>query len=213
MIFHDHSNLRGTHGAFSPSSAYQIYVNDYDRDRVIARYLSMLASEVGTALHEYARQRISNSLKMSNGDSLAVVNHLLESGIPKYCIDIEKIMPTLVSYVNDGIRYRMNPEFILYYSDIYMGTADTLSFNEKKGQLRIHDYKSGVIAGKMEQLLSYAALFCLEYNVDPEKIGVELRIYQNGDVVVHNPEANELRQIMENVERGNADILYFKKEV
>ena len=29
--------------------------------------------------------------------------------------------------------------------------------------LRIHDYKSGITPAKMDQLMIYAALFCLEY--------------------------------------------------
>ena len=40
----------------------------------------------------------------------------------------------------------------------------------------------------MEQLEIYAALFCLEYKKKPMDISTELRIYQGGEVLVHNPE-------------------------
>jgi hypothetical protein len=51
----------------------------------------------------------------------------------------------------------------------------------------------------MEQLEIYAALFCLEYKVKPEEITIELRIYQNDDVSIYNPEASEIRMIMEKI--------------
>jgi hypothetical protein len=51
----------------------------------------------------------------------------------------------------------------------------------------------------MEQLLVYDALFCLEYKVKPSEIEVELRIYQNDDVQIHNPGADEIVKIMDKI--------------
>ena len=64
----------------------------------------------------------------------------------------------------------------------------------------------------IEQLEIYAALFCLEYKVKPSEIKIELRIYQNDEVLVHEPTAEDISVIMnkiihldkvlENIERG-----------
>ena len=64
----------------------------------------------------------------------------------------------------------------------------------------------------MEQLEIYAALFCLEYKIKPSDIQIELRIYQNDDILVANPTAEDIVPIMdkiihtnkllENIERG-----------
>lgn len=51
----------------------------------------------------------------------------------------------------------MTPEQILYYSDRWFGTADSIAFD--KNMLRIHDLKTGRRPAKMEQLMVYAALF------------------------------------------------------
>jgi len=51
----------------------------------------------------------------------------------------------------------------------------------------------------MEQLLIYAALFCLEYKIKPGEIEIELRLYQNDDIVIHNPTADEILPIMDRI--------------
>ena len=65
--------------------------------------------------------------------------------------------------------------------------------------LRIHDYKSGYIPAHMEQLRIYMALFCLDYQQDPNKISSELRIYQNDDVMIENPDPQEIEYIMNKI--------------
>ena len=55
----------------------------------------------------------------------------------------------------------------------------------------------------MEQLLVYAALFCLEYKTKPEDIDFELRIYQNDDILVHNPGPEEIVKVMNTIIRLN----------
>lgn len=91
----------------------------------------------------------------------------------------------------------MTPELILYYSDNCFGTADALSF--KNNLLRIHDLKTGETPAHMEQLEVYAALFCLEYDMLPSKIDIELRIYQNDEVVVLKPETDMIDSIMDKI--------------
>jgi hypothetical protein len=78
--------------------------------------------------------------------------------------------------------------------------------------LRIHDLKTGTRPVHIEQLEIYAALFCLEYKVKPSEIKIELRIYQNDEILVHEPTAEDISTIMnkiihldkilENIERG-----------
>ena len=53
----------------------------------------------------------------------------------------------------------------------------------------------------MEQLEIYAALFCLEYKVKPGDINIELRIYQNDDILCHNPTAEDILPIMDKIVR------------
>ena len=79
----------------------------------------------------------------------------------------------------------------------FSGTADAISF--RNNFLRIHDLKTGTRPVHIEQLEIYAALFCLEYRVKPTDIKIELRIYQNDEILVHEPEAEEIIVIMNKI--------------
>lgn len=92
----------------------------------------------------------------------------------------------------------MSPEVVLYYSPRFFGTADAISFT--KNMLRIHDLKTGRTKAKMEQLLIYAAYFCLEYGIRPGDISIELRIYQNGEVVYFNPSVDDILPVMDQIQ-------------
>jgi hypothetical protein len=52
--------------------------------------------------------------------------------------------------------------------------------------------KTGVVQGSVHQLEVYAALFCLEYNKDPFSIKMELRIYQNNEVVIYDADPEDI---------------------
>ena len=155
MNFNKHFDLEGQH-AFLGASKYH-WLN-YDSEKLADTYRKHLATLKGTILHEFAAQCIRLGQKLP------------------------KSQKTLNMYVNDAIGFRMTPEQPLFYSENCFGTADSISF--RNNLLRIHDYKSGVIPAHMEQLRVYAALFCLEYNHDPNDIDIELRIYQNDDIFV-----------------------------
>ena len=99
--------------------------------------------------------------------------------------------------MNDAIGFKMDTEVVLYYSDNFFGTADSISFRDNF--LRIHDLKTGKTPVHMEQLEIYAALFCLEYKVRPGDIDMELRIYQNDEVIVFNPTAEDILPIMDKI--------------
>lgn len=166
MNFNDHSNLEGLH-AFLGASKYS-WLN-YDEEKLSESYLKALAKQKGTKLHDLAKQ-------------------LIEMGIK-----LPKTNKTLNSYVNDAIGYKMTPEQTLFYSVNCFGTADAISF--KKDFLRIHDLKTGVTPASMHQLEIYTALFCLEYDVNPNDIGIELRIYQMDQVIVHDPPREDILYI------------------
>lgn len=170
MNFNKHFDLQGKH-AFLGASKYH-WIN-YSDDKLVESYSRFLAVQKGTVLHDFAAQCITLGQKLP------------------------KSRKTLNMYVNDAIGYKMTPEQVLYYSENCFGTADTISF--RNGLLRIHDLKTGVIPAHMEQLLVYTALFCLEYKVKPAEIEVELRLYQNDEVLVHNPEVDEIAPIIDKI--------------
>ena len=91
----------------------------------------------------------------------------------------------------------MLPEQILFYSENCFGTADSICF--RNDILRIHDLKTGSVPAHMEQLEIYAALFCLEYKIKPGTIEMELRIYQNNEVLCHNPMADDIAPIIDKI--------------
>lgn len=108
-----------------------------------------------------------------------------------------KSKKTLNMYVNDAIGFKMTPEQVLYYSENCFGTADSICF--RNGLLRIHDLKTGVTPAHMEQLMIYAALFCLEYKVKPSDIDMELRLYQSDNVIYFEPTAEDIVPIIDKI--------------
>jgi hypothetical protein len=117
---------------------------------------------------------------------------------------------TLGMYINDAIRYRMNCEQVLFYSENCFGTADAISFRYRT--LRIFDLKTGVVPGSVHQLEIYAALFCLEYDIDPFKINIELRIYQADEVIVYDADPEDIAFIMEKIQEFDQQIEQLKIE-
>ena len=174
MQFNRHINLEGLHAPFSPSQSSWLR---YDDDKAREVYLNRKAAERGTRLHEWAKATIDLGIKQPKSKS------------------------TLYAYVNDAIGYKMSTEVVLFYSDRFFGTADAISFRKINGRwfLRIHDLKTGKTKVDMEQLVVYAALFCLEYNQIPGDIDFELRIYQNNEVLFHNPSADEVAHVMDRI--------------
>lgn len=170
MNFKKHSDLEGKHAILSASKHYWV---NYDEEKFDTFYRTFASAQRGTELHDLACRLITLGIKLPRSHK------------------------TLNMYVNDGIGYKMSPEVVLFYSDNCFGTADTISF--KGNQLRIHDLKTGVHKASMEQLDIYAALFCLEYGKDPEKLEIETRIYQNDDIVVRNPPPEDVILVMDKI--------------
>lgn len=170
MNFNKHSNLEGQH-AFLGASKYS-WLN-YSPEKVATSYRKFLATLKGTELHDFASRCIQLGIKLP------------------------KSHKTLNMFVNDAIGFKMTSEQPLFYSNNCFGTADAIAF--RNNFLRIHDLKTGEIQAHIEQLIIYAALFCLEYSVDPEDIEIELRIYQYDDIFTYVPTAEEIREVMNKI--------------
>jgi hypothetical protein len=168
--FNKHLNLRGEHAFLSPSQYHWI---NYTPSRLAERWTTAQAAAWGIAQHEYAQVEIeANRLSSYQG--------------------------TLGMYINDAISERMETEQVLFYSENCFGTADAISF--RYNTLKIFDLKTGVVPGSIHQLEIYAALFCLEYNKDPFKIKIELRIYQDSEVVIYDADPDDIAFIMEKIQ-------------
>lgn len=170
MQFNSHKALEGLHAPFSPSQPAWLR---YDDEKAVEAFSNKQAAEMGTRIHAWAKETIDLGIK--------------QPGSRK----------TIYAYVNDAIGFKMDTEVILYYSPRFFGTADSICF--RNGFLRIHDLKTGKCPVHMEQLMVYAALFCLEYKVKPGTIDMELRIYQNDDILVCNPTAEDIVPIIDKI--------------
>lgn len=204
MIFNKHLELEGRHAILSPSKHYWL---NYDDEGLMKNYISSFATEIGTLVHEYASDRIRFRMPMDAENEEAknsLLVFLLKNGIPFKVIDLDRIFYNLVPYVNDAIGYRMDSEIMLKYSDLCFGTADAISV--RRNWLRIHDLKTGQTPASMDQLLCYAGLFFLEYKRDyrPQTMKVELRIYQNQEVLVNQPSSEEVKAVMDKIIHGDS---------
>lgn len=174
MVFNNHYKLEGLHAPFGASKSSWLR---YDDEKIIEVFKNMKAAEMGTKLHQWAKDTIDLGIKQPRSKK------------------------TIYAYVNDAIGFNMNTEVVLFYSERFFGTADAISFRNNK--LRIHDLKTGSRPVKMEQLEIYAALFCLEYKYKPSDIEIELRVYQNDDILVHTPTAEDVKEIMDKIVHVN----------
>lgn len=196
MIFEKRSELEGTHAFLSPSSYHWI---NYTEEKLVDRYLKSLAVQRGTELHEFASKAIQlNRMLPRNRD-------------------------TVNMFVNDAIGFKMSSEVPLFHDWLCYGTTDAISY--RRNYLRIHDLKTGETEAHFEQLRVYAALFCLNYqsrvqelrrkgesdmdiarrfdvsekelHFDPKKMnGIELRIYQLGEVRTEMADPEEIDALM-----------------
>lgn len=182
MRFNKHLSLQGEHAFLSPSQYHWLH---YSRDRLIEKWTASQAAAYGTAQHEYAHTEIKAGR-------------------------LSGLVGTVGLYINDAIKYRMQCEQVLYYSENCFGTADTICFRYKT--LRIHDLKTGVYPASIHQLEVYAALFCLEYGIDPFDIKIELRIYQSNEVMVYDGDPADIVYIMDKIQEFDKVISHHRLE-
>jgi hypothetical protein len=174
MDWKTYSHLSNTHSFLSPSKHYWL---NYDNEKLIETFRNHKRAALGTRLHSLAAELIT----------------------------LARIQPqtseAFNSFVNDAIGFGMKAEVLLYYSPRCYGTADAISY--QKGVLRVHDLKTGlnpVSPGAIKQPLIYAALFCLDYTVDPSDMDlVNLRIYQNEEVMEYEPSRQELERVVKRI--------------
>ncbi len=159
MQFNKHSELAGRHATISASKYHWIR---YSNEKFLEWVNTQLMAARGTELHNLAALLIKMGQKLPRNNT------------------------TMSLYVNDAIGFRMKPEQVLFYSIHAFGTADAITLQEIEGKLilRISDLKTGISKASFEQLMVYAAYFCLEYEMKPYELDeIILRIYQNDDVV------------------------------
>ena len=173
MNFNRHYELEGKHAFLSASKYHWL---NYDKDRLISVYENNKAKMQGILLHQFACDAINYRICLAETED-----------------------STLSVYVNDCIANEMTPEVVLYYSKYAFGTADAISYSQEDQLLKIYDLKTGKTPANIKQLYIYAGLFCLEYQVNPNDIKIELRIYQNNDILVCEPEPNEIWDVMDKI--------------
>lgn len=174
MNWNSYPNLEGMHAFLSASKFHWIR---YDDDKLIETFTKAMAARRGTEIHAFAAEAIRLGIKLPKSNQ------------------------TLNMYVNDALGFRMDPEKMLVYSENAFGTADTISFRKERGKtknlLRIHDLKTGVTPSSINQLEVYAAFFCLEYGHKPHDIEIELRVYQNDECMIYEPDPEDILRIMD----------------
>jgi hypothetical protein len=172
MKFYDHHDLTSSHAFLGASKNSWLR---YSPERMAEAYLNEQKKQEGTYLHEFAHEAITNQIKLARSKK------------------------TLNTFVNDAIGFRMSSEIVLFYSPNCFGTADAISF--EKNVLRIHDMKTGEKeVTHFDQLMIYAALFCLEYEIDPKSLrDITLRIYQYGSFTEFHPEAPDILSIQHQI--------------
>jgi hypothetical protein len=106
----------------------------------------------------------------------------------------------------------MSPEVVLFFSPNAFGTVDAIAFRYRI--LRISDLKTGVSRTSEHQLEVYAALFCLEYGIDPFSLrAIELRIYQDGGVREYFGDPYFIKGIMDKIVKFDAILNQLREEV
>lgn len=180
LKFNNHNELNGMHAFLSPSGYHWL---KYDKDKLKKNWRNRQNMARGTYLHELASMMIKTRTKAAPHRK------------------------ALNLFVNDAIGFRMNSEVVLYYSDNCFGTADAIRFDKDTLELRIFDLKTGESKPSFDQLLIYAALFCLEYGYDPRKLKLmQLRLYQFNDYEEYLANGDEVVAIIRQIERMNAAV-------
>ena len=147
---------------------------------------------------EHLTESYYNFLAAQRGTKL----HAIAAELINNRIKLPPTTATLNRYVNDAIGFR---------------TADAIAYDEENRFLRIHDLKTGSEKvtdkhGNIPQLEIYAALFFLEYDLDVNDTEIELRIYQNDDVIITNPDIDRIAPVIDKIISYNKIIEQLKRE-
>lgn len=173
MEYHRHWELEGKHAYLSPSGS-RSWLN-YDKNKMRSYYANKLKKDEGTWLHDLASRLIKSRKRLAPQKN------------------------AFNQFVNDAIGFRMESEIVLYYSNNIFGTADALLYKEKERHLQIHDLKTGNGKVHFDQLYTYAALFCLEYDMNPLNLTFEFRLYQGNGFEVDAPDGELIKVVMDKI--------------
>ena len=190
MLWNDHSrDGLSDHAILNPSGYSWINYSDAEMaEKLTKRYFSAMRAPAGTAIHSFVEHCIKRKIHLPKqiNNIIKMVQLFMSDSRDNFSDELINFIPNLpdhvfksmVLYVDDCIG--MTTEKDLVYSESCFGHADAISFDGTT--LRVSDLKTGDGPGHMEQLLIYDALFCLEYHFQPDKIKIENRIYQFGDI-------------------------------
>ena len=225
MIWEDHSKdiPKGKHALFSGSvyswSTIKAETDEEFEEALRTRYYNSFAKDVGTLMHAWACDRIRFRMNAVKSDSKSLLIYIIKCyeanrdyiprAVAAYYVD--KCFPNLMAYIKDANGFRLDPEVDLKYADDFYGTADAILY-KKNEFLRIHDLKTGTTPASLRQLEIYAAFCCLEYNIDPASVEIELRIYQNEEILIGNPTGEDIRTLMDQIRRTKIIFEKIKKE-
>jgi Protein of unknown function (DUF2800) len=178
-------HLEGHHAFLSPSSYHWI---NYDEEKLRFRYKTLRAALEGMEQHRYAAICIEEGIVQDDETT------------------------TVGLYINQCIQYKMSSEVVLFYSPNSFGTVDAIAYRYRR--LRISDLKTGVTRVSVNQLVVYAALFCLEYEIDPFSIrDIELRIYQDSCVQLYEGDPYVVRSVMDKIVMFDGILNQLREEV
>ncbi len=226
MNWADHSRdiIKGKHAMFGGSNyqwaSIDISSDEDAKETLRTRYYNKFAKDVGTIMHAWAADRISYRANVVKSDSKSLLIYIMNyyrdvirDYIPRVVAQyyVDRCFPNLMAYIKDAIGFRMDPEVDLKYSDDFYGTADAIYYKEREC-LRIHDLKTGTTPASLRQLEIYAAFCCLEYDIDPSSIFIELRIYQNEEILVGNPSGEIIKELMDQIRKTRIIFDEIKKE-
>lgn len=210
MGLQENLKLKGQHALFSPSQPAWLNYND---DEFINKLTGKYRSNLGTEIHEWSAVQINLGHKVTSLREIYkdVETHIYEKysstdyGLSSYGHTLlhnmkyipEETFSTVKTYINDCVALKMDTEVLVDFSDNFFGTADAIRFDGKA--LKVFDLKTGSSPAKIEQPLIYACLYLLKYRLAAESISVEVRIYQNNDILRAIPEPNDLIPIMNKI--------------
>lgn len=204
----DFTKFKGTHAKLNASnSSWRRYKTE---EQFYNKYVADYAQDLGTAVHNLSEDLINFKIKVNKNDKHLLMYAIAKAGIPKNAYDLDFIFPTFAMYVNDAIGYRMTAEKVIGYSEVAYGTSDAISL--KDGLLRIHDLKTGHSPAHMDQLITYAAFYCLNNDIKPESIKFELTLYQAGDKLTYIPTSEEVAEAMQETVNGSDIMMRFLEE-
>lgn len=202
--YNPHRDLVDVHALLSPSRSG--WENKTDAE-ILVMVAKEYSREIGRCLHKFAENRIRHKKTLPKGAKKEVYNFLIcEKNIPEFALEFglewNTVYQTLMLYVNDSIDFGHDTEQPLWYRrDIAGGTSDSVTPLEnilRNKIVRIFDLKTGTSPVHMEQCYKYAALLCLEYDLDPYQLVFETRLYYNGEVIIDEPPPSTIAEMMNN---------------